>query len=108
MGWAALITAIMELFGPLLSTWLADCTKDRLEDAAADMHEPVSFGGEGAAVGALFDKAIDNLPRFAFVRRRALERMKDKAVENGKLRTAPFTGEELREARDIVGHIRPQ
>ena len=44
----------------------------------------------------MFDGAIDDLPRWAFVRRRALERMRDKSVEGDGLRRVPLTAEELR------------
>jgi hypothetical protein len=108
MGWASIVALILELVGPLLEKWMAECTADRLESASAELPPATSFASQGDAATALFDKAIDDLPRFAFVRRRALERMRDKSVEGDKLRTAPFTAEELREARDIVGHIRPQ
>lgn len=106
---AAIIASLLSIFGPVLADWLKKCLEERLNDAAAGLPPAASFATEGAAVEALFDAAIDNLPRWAFIRRRSLERMKAASVTaDGKLRTAPLTAEELREARDIVGAIRPQ
>lgn len=107
MGWAALITQLFQLFEPLLEKWLASCTKQRLEDAADALPDAGTFGTEAAAVHAVFDRAIDDLPRWAFIRRGALARMKAAAVEGDKVRTTPLTADERREVRDIVGGIRP-
>ncbi len=108
MGWAAIIAAIMEIFGPLLSDWLKECTEDRLSNATADLPPVGEFVSEGAAAYAMFDAAIADLPRFAFIRRRALERMRDRTVEGAAIRRTPLTADELREARDIVRAVRPQ
>jgi hypothetical protein len=106
MAWAGIIAALIELFGPLLTDWLKSCTEERLEDAAADLPATTSYANEGEAVGALFDAAIADLPRLAFVRRAALRRMKAASIDGKKMRRAPLTAEEVREARDLVGGVR--
>lgn len=106
MGWASIIAALLEVFGPILQDWLKECTKERLEDAAADLPDVGSYASEGAAVVAMFDTAIADLPRLAFVRRSALRRMKAASVRDGKMRRAPLTAEEIREGRDLVGGVR--
>ncbi len=106
MGWAAIIAAILEVFGPILASWLKDCSKDKLTDAASSLPDPITFATEGAATAALFDEAISNLPRLAFIRRAALRRMKSAAIVDGKLRRTPLTADEIAEARDLVGAVR--
>jgi hypothetical protein len=106
MGWAAIVAALIELFGPLLQDWLKDCTAERLSDAARELPEPDTFGSEGEAASALFDRAISDLPRLAFVRRAALRRAKAAAVVGKKIRRTPLTAAELAEGRDYVGGVK--
>lgn len=107
MGWSVLIAELLKLFGPLLTDWLKSCTEERLERAAANLPAAESFGSEGKAVEALYDEAIDDLPRFAFIRRAALRRMKSAAVTpEGTVRRTPLTASEMREGRDLVGGVR--
>lgn len=106
MGWAAIITALIELFGPLLANWLKECTEERLSNAAAELPDADSYASEGEAAAALFDRAISDLPRLAHVRRAALRRAKAIAVEGKKIRTRPLTAAEMVEGRDLVGGVR--
>lgn len=106
MAWITIIAALLTVFGPAISDWLENCTKDRLKEAADSLPAPSTFASEGAAVAAMFNKAIAALPRRAFLRRKALARMKKAAVVNGKLRTKPLTSAELKEAKAVVKGIR--
>jgi len=106
MNWAAIIAALMEVFGPILQDWLKDCTAERLNRAAAELPPAETFGSDAAATVAMFDEAIASLPRLAFVRRTGLRRMKAAAIVDGKVRRAPLTAHEIAEARDIVGGVR--
>lgn len=94
MGWSAIILALLEIFGPLIVAWLKAWLEDRLNRAAANLPAPESFGSPELARAALFDEAIADLPRFAFVRRALLRRM--------KATDANPTPEALAELRDLA------
>lgn len=98
--------AILELLGPLLQDWLKKCTEERLNQAAAELPDADTFANEGEAAAALFDRAIADLPRLAFVRRAALRRAKAVSIEGKKIRTRPLTASEIAEGRDLVGGVR--
>ena len=107
MPWASIIELILQLVGPLLTKMLENCTKKTLKTAAAGLDAPMAFASEGEAAAAMIDAAIEKLPKRAFVRRRALEKLKAKAVVNGKVRTTPLTSAELKEGKKLVKGIRP-
>lgn len=106
MGWAAIITALIELLGPLLADWLKKCTEERFAQAAAELPDADTFANEGEAAAALFDRTIADLPRLAFVRRAALRRAKAVSIEGKKIRTRPLSAAEIAEGRDLVGGVR--
>jgi len=106
MGWFSIVAAILELLGPLLQSWLKDCTEERLANAAAELPPADTYGSEGEAAAALFDKAIADLPRLAFVRRAALRKAKAVAVQGKKLRPAKLTAAEIAEGLDFVGAVK--
>lgn len=106
MEWVAIITALLQLFGPILQDWLEKCTEEKLNDAAQSLPSADSFASEAAAVEALFDEAIANTPRLAFLRRAALRRMKAAAVKDGVVRREPLTAAEIEEGRDLIRGIR--
>lgn len=76
MGWAAIITALLQIFGPILGEWLKKWLDSLLNKAAARLPDAETFGSPDAARAALFDEAIASLPRFAFARRSLLRRMR--------------------------------
>lgn len=96
MGWAAIISAIISIFGPMLAEWLKKWLDSRLADVSQSLPAAESFGSPDLARAALFDAAIDSLPRWAFARRALLRRMK--AHGDG-----PVTGEAAAEFRDLAG-----
>ncbi|HVL15721.1 MAG TPA: hypothetical protein VM529_24325 [Gemmata sp.] len=107
MGWASLIAALIQLLGPVLQEWLKDCTEEKLKEAAAQLPKASTFGSEGAAAAALFDKAIANQKPWALLRRRALKKAKAAAVEGDKVRRTPLSESEAKAAKKLVGGIRP-
>jgi hypothetical protein len=106
VGWLAIISALLTIFGPLIADWLKGCLEERLNEAAASLPPAETYASEGDASDALFDEAIRGLPRFAFARRAALRRAKAAAREGDGIRTAPLTAAELDEARDLVGAVK--
>ena len=106
MGWASLIAVLLELFGPLLADWLKGCTEERLANAAAALPPADTYGSEGEAAAALFDRAIADLPRLAFVRRAALRKAKQVAVQGKKIRRAKLTAAEVAEGLDFIGAVK--
>jgi len=106
MVWTSLIAVLLELFGPLLADWLKGCTEERLANAAAELPPADTYGSEGEAATALFDRAIADLPRLAFVRRAALRRAKAVAVQGKKIRRAKLTAAEIAEGLDFVGAVK--
>lgn len=80
MGWSAIILALIQLFGPAIMAWLKAWLEGRMNKAAANLPAPESFGSPELARAALFDEVIADLPRFAFVRRAMLRRMKAESV----------------------------
>lgn len=86
MGWSAIIAVIIQTLGPVLMEWLKKWLESRLQKAAGKLGEGAGFLSESAQQGALFDQAIDDLPRFALVRRMFLRSCRQAAVnaaENG-------------------------
>jgi hypothetical protein len=80
MGWGAIITALLAVFGPLIAEWLRKWIDDRLRVAASQLPAPATFTTTGATVAALFDEAIALTPRRAVLRRSLLRVMRTKAV----------------------------
>lgn len=95
MGWAAIIAAIMQVFGPLLAEWLQKWLDSLLNKSAARLPTLSSFNTAEAAKGALLDEAISSLPRLAFARRAMLRRMKSMSVNSA-------SDEDVAELRDIA------
>lgn len=63
--WLALITLLIQLFGPLLVEWL----RKRLHIATDNLPAFESYPDTSAATAALFDYARQSLPRYAVIRR---------------------------------------
>lgn len=83
MGWAAIIAALVQFFGPLVADWLKKCSEKKATDVAEQMPDVDTFASEHEARDALFDQVIEKLPRRAFVRRAFARRMKAVAAKNG-------------------------
>lgn len=81
MAWAAIISALLSIFGPLLLDWLKKWLDSRMVEAAARLPAAETFGSPELARAALFDEVIADLPRFAFGRRALLRRMKATAAD---------------------------
>lgn len=96
MGWAAIISALLSVFGPMLIKWLQEWLASRFAEVAAALPDVATFGTPAEARNALFDGAIASLPRFAFARRALLRRMKAHGDE-------PLTGDAAAEFRDMAG-----
>ena len=76
MGWAAIITALLQIFGPMLAEWLKQWLDSWLNKAAARMGDAVAYGDDAARTEALLTKAIDMLPFWALARKSLLRRMR--------------------------------
>lgn len=103
MGWAAIITLIIELVGPYLMEWLKQLLERWLSRAAADLPAPAT----GADVVGLFDAAIDRLPRLAFARRallRAVKRVAEPRAESMAhgVSVSPLSPAEVADLADIA------
>lgn len=85
MGWAAIITALLQIFGPILAEWLKKWLDSWLQATAAKLPDAGTYATDGEAQMALFDAAIAGLPRFAFGRRALLRRMRATASDAAKL-----------------------
>ncbi len=108
MTWAALIAALIEVFGPILVEWLKRWLEDRLKTAATHLPEPTSFAHHSAPPAALFDKAISLLPPLAFARRTLLRRLRASAVKRADAlmsgqAVAVLTADERAELREAAG-----
>jgi hypothetical protein len=84
MGWAAIIAAIIELFGPLLKEWLQKWLESRLKKAAERINVADFGDDERMAKMALLTRAIEDTPRYMFARRLLLRQMRD-SVERGSI-----------------------
>jgi len=81
MGWMAIITLLVQIFGPIFADWLRKRLDDRLKKAAEDMRPAAEYGSSAEAVGALFDRAIASTPMLHVAERIALRHMKASALE---------------------------
>lgn len=95
MGWSLLIAELLKLFGPALTEFVKRLVEALLNRAAARMKPLTEFGSPEAGRQALFNEAINGLPRFAFGRRSLLRRMRD---QDGLL-----TAEDREAFRDLAG-----
>lgn len=59
MEWAAIITLLVQIFGPLLARLFERWLEKRLTEAAAHLPPVLYYASEAAARAALFDKAIE-------------------------------------------------
>lgn len=106
MGIAAVIAALIEVLGPLMVEWLKKWLEGKLRAAAG----AVDFEGKPAAetVGALFDEAIRQTPRFALPRRVLLRRLKAAAVRGAPQVMAgafALTATEADEIKDVAALV---
>jgi hypothetical protein len=108
MAWVTIIATVLELLGPVLQDLLKNCMEDQLNDAAADLPAAETYGSDGLAAEALFEKAIANLPFWARFRKRALRRAKAVAVQGNTLRAYPLSESEIREGFALVGSVRAE
>jgi len=108
MGWASIVLAIIELLSPLLQEWLKGCTEERLANAAAELPPADTYGSEGEAAAAVFDRAIADLPRWAKWRRNALARAKEVAVQGAVIRREPLTESEVAEGLALTAFARAE
>lgn len=105
MGWAALITMLIQVFGPILIEWLKKWLESRLSAAAEKLPAFATYGSEHEARDAMFNQAIADLPRLAFARRAMLRRMKAAAATAGVTSTDPgrVSSDDLVELVDLAG-----
>lgn len=95
MGWATIITMLIELFGPILVEWLKKWLEGRLNRAALRLPAADTYASHDLAREALFDEAIAELRWFNFAKRALLRRMKARGV-------GPLTDAEVAEFRDLA------
>lgn len=99
MGWAAIISALVSIFGPLLGDLIKKWLDKLLNKAAGLLPPRESFGSEPSAVASLYDKAIE-LTR-GRVRRALLRRLRAVAVARAE---AGGSGElSAADAEEIAG-----
>jgi hypothetical protein len=101
--WAPIILAVLELLGPVLQDLLKDCMEEDLQDAAAELPDPETYGSQGEAAAALFDQAIEQTPRWRIRKRKAYRKAKAAAVVGGTLRSWPLAEDEVREGCYLAG-----
>lgn len=80
MSWAALISALISVFGPFLKDLIQKWIDKHFNKTAELLGEVGKFGTEAAARDALFDKAIQTAG--GPLRRQALRWMKQQAAKN--------------------------
>lgn len=103
MGWASIIAALIQLFGPALVEWLQKWLDGILKRAAESLPDVTTYAAEPLAREALFDRAIALTPRFAFARRTLLRRLKTSAILHGYPEAVGhLTPDELAEVRDAA------
>lgn len=81
MSWMAIITAILQMFGPIIVEWFKKWLDSKFQTAAANMPPPETFGTPEDAQAALFDRVLANTSRFAVLRRAMLRKMKATAAK---------------------------
>lgn len=94
MPWLALITLLLQIFGPLIAEWLRKRMQAKLEKAAESMPEMVSFGTDAAAgIEALFDRAVADTPMIFVGERMMLRAARRIALARaGEVWTAALAG----------------
>lgn len=75
MGWAAIITLILQTFGPLLVEWLKKWLEDRLKKASTMVAAPESFGDDTDRQEVLLRAVLQDTPRRMVLRRVMLRNM---------------------------------
>lgn len=100
MGWAAIISAILAIVGPLIAEWLKKWLESRLHKVAERMPF-VSFGDDQAAAIALLERAVEDTSRFMFAKRMVLRRALA-AVRRPNGLTAPLSPEDAAELADVA------
>lgn len=93
MGWAAVITLILQIFGPALSEWIRKWLESRLKKAMAGAGEFPAV--ESDAPLRLVMTALNETPWFAFARRNLLRILADLIVARQGNLTTPMTVHEL-------------
>lgn len=104
MAWIAIITEVLKLFGPVLAEWFSKLLESLFKKAAERLPPPESFATPAAAQAALFDAALEHLPRRAPARRTLLRRLKAAAVSRALAKTphVPLTPAEFVELNDAA------
>lgn len=108
MTFAAIIAALISVFGPMLLAWIQKWLESRANKAAARLPAVGSFASEHDARNALFDAMIEDLPRAAFARRSLLRRLKGAAARAGVTSTgaaSPISPEDAGDIADAVGIV---
>lgn len=80
MSWAALISALISVFGPFLKDLIQKWIDKHFNNSATSLGDIAKFGTEVAARDALFDNAIQTAG--GPLRRQALRWMKQQAAKN--------------------------
>lgn len=104
--WASLIFELLKYLGPVLLEWLRKFLENRLERAAAKLPDFATYATEHDARDAVFQQAIDDLPRFAYARRALFHRLKLAASDAGVTTagtTLPLNESEVEEIAALAG-----
>ena len=82
MGWAAIISAIIDLVGPYLLKWIKDWLQYWLERTTEQpsLKDLLPTEITIEVVNRLFDQAIQDLPVIAFTKRLLLRTVKDLVI----------------------------
>lgn len=103
MGWAAIIAAIISVLGPILVDWFKKLLDKWFKKAVTTLKAPEEYGTPQDTVGALFDAAIDGLPKAAYVRRTALRALKRVALRRAVGIVQIAKGMDDPDAADVPG-----
>lgn len=103
MSWAAIIAAILQIFGPLISEWLKKWLESRLVKASKTVGAGADGVDDAARIGALMDAALADTPRVAFARRALIRRIRAYAtvvIPNPR----PLAPEEIADIKAAAAH----
>ena len=100
MGWAAIISALLSVFGPILIKWIQEWLASRMSEIAASGSLPDIAGlSETDAKVAMLDAVLADLPRHARVRKALIKRMRATVLAHAD--GSPVTAAELDEVRGL-------
>lgn len=104
MGWELLLAQLLSVLIPMLVAWIQKWIEGRLKKASERLPAVHTYASEADAAVAVFDAAIEDLPRWAFLKRALLRRAKAACVKNGKVMTEA-SAEDAVELRDLANAL---